>query len=99
MGSYHLMTNNLPEPLRSSKCFICNHEIKSEPMDLQADLFDYRCMNCNPEVIISLTGSYLSSLSFDELKNNPLRLKYEQEQIRELKSGRMIYSEEGIFIK
>lgn len=99
MGSYHLLKHNLPEPLRSGRCFICNQEINSVPGDLQADLFEYTCNNCNHEVIITLTGSYLSSEKFSELKSNPLRLKHEQEEIRKLKSGRVIYSEEGIFIK
>lgn len=65
MGLYNYWEGKLPEPLSQNKCLVCNHNMEQVNKNPTKDAFQYRCQNCNPNVIIEISGSFLADPLYD----------------------------------
>ncbi|MEO8147193.1 MAG: hypothetical protein ABI723_06125 [Bacteroidia bacterium] len=70
MGLYNYWEDKLPEPLNSQKCAICDHSMNPINEDPSVDAFQYKCKNCNPKVIIEISGSLLADDLYDEMRRD-----------------------------
>lgn len=67
MGLYN--NKNLPSPLQNNRCLICNHDITPTNVNSELDAFEYKCKNCNQDLIIQISGSLLADNLLYELKD------------------------------
>lgn len=80
MGLYNSPTsekNLLPSPLSEDRCIFCHQ--KMEPLDRylpDRDSFDYKCSRCNPQVIISLSGSLTVDPRLESFGKNEMKRRH-----------------------
>lgn len=70
MGLYNYHAERLPSPLRENKCFICDSAMTPYNRNPELDAFQYKCNNCNPKLIIEISGSMLASSLYTRLRDN-----------------------------
>ena len=74
MGLYNFPENKLPEPLNKNRCAICDNSMVPVNEKPGLDAFQYRCDNCNPELLIKFSGSILADQLYGLMrKNNEVR--------------------------
>jgi len=82
MGLYNQKFLKLPSPLDKNICPICNHEMNPVDFEPSRDAFQYRCNNCNPNTVISISGSLLGSKYYEEIINSQHVRDYLQNEVR-----------------
>ena len=70
MGLYNYWLDKLPEPLSNSLCAICDSPIRPINDNPGLDAFQYCCKNCNPRVIIEISGSLLADNLYMKLRED-----------------------------
>lgn len=72
MGQYNLrQLGNQDQRLAKNQCCVCLKDgIKQVIDEASRDSFDYICPNCNPSVVISVSGSLLASDSLEKLEKD-----------------------------
>ena len=83
MGLYNYQLERLPAPLNNNRCFICDSVMTPYNKDPEMDAFQYKCSNCNPNVIIEISGSLLASSLYERLRNNPVARQNIRMQIQQ----------------
>jgi len=83
MGLYNYLQEQLPAPLKQKGCLLCNEQITPFNTVPELDAFQYKCSNCNPKVVIAISGSMLASSLYDKLMNN---VKAKTRLIKKIKS-------------
>jgi hypothetical protein len=56
--------------------------------DPEMDAFQYKCDNCNPNVIIEISGSLLASSLYSQLRDNQAARQSIQRQIEQTTQAR-----------
>lgn len=70
MGLFNYHPEKLPAPLGEKRCFICNSPMRPFNRDPELDAFQYICNECNPNVIITISGSLLADNLYCRLLAN-----------------------------
>lgn len=83
MGIYNNNKLGLPEILKSKLCPFCNNSIteKNLPEYSDSDSFEFMCIDCNPQLVISLSGGLVVSLDH-LMENNDRRFAWMRESIK-----------------
>ena len=85
MGIYNYCQEKLRSPLNQKECFLCNHMFIPYNQTPELDCLQYKCSNCNPGVIIELSGSMLVSTLYDALLANRKAVQMLIKKIRNCK--------------
>jgi len=88
MGLYNYHLESLPHPLNNKCCFVCNNQMTPYNQNPELDGFQYKCSNCNPNVVIELSGSLLASSLYSKLCDNNNVLKIIKKQIEDTTNER-----------
>ncbi len=70
MGLYNYNSERLPAPLIDKQCFVCDSPITPFNRDPSLDAFQYKCTECNPKIIIEISGSLLADNLYNTLRAN-----------------------------
>ena len=70
MGLYNFYWKRLPKPLGKGKCLLCDCGMLPVDRNPGRDAFQYICANCNPNVVIGISGSLLASGLFSRLSSD-----------------------------
>jgi hypothetical protein len=88
MGTYNYNIDSLPLPLRQNRCFVCNERMIPYNSIPGLDAFQYKCENCNRNVIIEISGTLLASSLYNRIRNSAEALLRIQNEIRNCQEER-----------